>query len=698
MNLIIIIIIVITSSCFAKAQSAQLLRKDDYFVDDARRRIDLIDGAEDQSVRLSDSARTEMASRVYIALTDSFQQQINRGGFNDDDLRKFRGFLYYLMLGISSKNVNQIEAFQRKISHASAALKAIQNGSLKYFLQSYADLSFEIFALLKHYPEYGDFLVSYAVHAPDKIFDKYYQFADEKYADTVISTAALVAPVLAKKFILPNNAISAALQKSSKPEIQLLYAITRDYGKKSNAYLFTGEIVSGKMSLKQADSIGSKPDMLFRALLESRKSNQLSASYSAEFELGIAALKIVRIVNDLHNETDESVRFKSVSGLTAEQLYALMVYSEEEIFTSSFNGIFNRFITKLGKQNGYRFLEKMNFLHFRTLVKMSAGYSCLNRLLATMTRSQADSLLQKFARGLEQDQNDLSQAVQVADTYASLQDTLSLKLLRQTITDEFSRCSAAGLKRGMNIYGLLLNLFADKKSFNNNWFKNISTQYKLPPLDRIDCHEFFTQADSSFWQIYFYDDEDGEASFSTFIKEFTDKEWIISDSTHFVLIYPLHGSPVFIYANKPKSEYEGQEQLEKLFEERGISPDILVHRGHSYYAYKTIEKIVPTTEVFILGSCGGYNSLSKIFDRASDVNVISSKQIGTMFVNNPMLKIMADRLKNGEDMLWQEIWDQLAKKVKNNPKALERFLDYIPPHKNLGAIFIRAYQKLQDET
>ena len=698
MRIIVIYTIFITSCCIANAQPAQPARKDDYFIDEARRRIDMIDGLEDQKVKLTDSARTAMASKVYLVLTDSLQQQMNRGGFNENDLRKFRGFLYYLMLGVSPNNANQIEGFQRKILHASAALKTIHNGTLSVFLHSYPDLSFEIFSMLKHLPEYGDFLASYAVSSPNKIFDKYYQFADESYADTVITTAALVAPVLAKKFILPGNAINLALQRSDKPEIKMLFTITREYGKKSNAYLFIGEIVSGKWSLKQADSIGSKPESLFRALLESRKSNQLAASYSTEFELEIAALKLVRVVNDLHNETEESVRFKGVSALSAEQLYALMVYSEEEIFTSSFNGIFSRFMTKLGKQNGYRFLEKMNFLHFRTLVKMSAAYSSLNKFLASMNKSQADSLLQRFAKDLEQDQNDLSQAVQVADTYASLQDSLSLRILRQTISDEYNRCNKSGITRGRNIYGLLLNLFADKKTFNENWFRNISGQYKLPPLDRIDCHDFFTQADTSFWQIYFYDDEDGEASFATFTKEFTDKDWIIEDSTHYVLIYSRSGLPVFIYANKPKSEYVGQEQLEKLFDDRRLSPDVLVHRGHSYYAFKTIEKIDPDTEVFILGSCGGYNNLSKIFDRASEVNIVSSKQIGTMFVNNPLLRIMADRLKGGKDMVWQEVWEQLGTKIKGNPKAWQRFLDYIPPHKNLGAIFIRAYQKLQDES
>jgi hypothetical protein len=93
-----------------------------------------------------------------------------------------------------------------------------------------------------------------------------------------------------------------------------------------------------------------------------------------------------------------------------------------------------------------------------------------------------------------------------------------------------------------------------------------------------------------------------------------------------------------IYANKPKAEYEGQAYLERILDSAGIQPDVLIHRGHSYYASKTIEKIKPSAKLFVLGSCGGYHNLSGVIQRAPEAHIVSSKQIGVQGVNNPMLK------------------------------------------------------------
>jgi len=43
------------------------------------------------------------------------------------------------------------------------------------------------------------------------------------------------------------------------------------------------------------------------------------------------------------------------------------------------------------------------------------------------------------------------------------------------------------------------------------------------------------------------------------------------------------------------------------------------------------------------------------------------------------------------------IWNNLSSRFK--PDMKEKFDDYVPPHKNLGAIFIMAYEKevLNDE-
>ena len=57
---------------------------------------------------------------------------------------------------------------------------------------------------------------------------------------------------------------------------------------------------------------------------------------------------------------------------------------------------------------------------------------------------------------------------------------------------------------------------------------------------------------------------------------------------------------------------------------------------------------------------------------------------------------MAETIRQGKDVDWQILWNDLDKAVKDNARAHERFLDYIPPHKNLGAIFIKTYNKMME--
>jgi predicted RNA methylase len=99
-----------------------------------------------------------------------------------------------------------------------------------------------------------------------------------------------------------------------------------------------------------------------------------------------------------------------------------------------------------------------------------------------------------------------------------------------------------------------------------------------------------------------------------------------------------------------------------------------------------------------MGSCGGYHNLADIIDKSPEVSIISSKQIGVHMVNNPILRELADNIRSGEDVYWQKLWDRVDARLKGSiPEIYDKWLDYIPPHKNLGAIFIRSYTKLTED-
>ncbi len=665
-------------------------------IDTEQDRIDKLDGYLDRKIHTGDTVIDKQAAFLYFDVIDYMQRVIDKDLIVGLDKINFYDNLFVELRSVNKSNYYRVDETDKKLLHVLGGLNAVVQGNLKTYLLDNIRLSIKIAGFFKNQPDIQEFLTTAAKRYPTEVLYFSYLFDDKDYALPILETAVIEVPATAKKYFLDNQPLFKILKKSSNPVVTTILAIDKKFGKSTNSYTLLDDIYNQRKTAEEAHEIGKEQYAFFKALLNIRKNKSILAAHSLEADLEVNSLKIVRIVNDLHNET-ETVRFGVVDSFNAQDLYTLMVYSEEEIFTSTFNGFFKRLLAKIDSTKGYEFLQLMGENRFRTFIKMAASYGKLEQFLNTMQPEQQQALMVKFASRLEEDHNDVAQAVEVADAFGSISDSSLLNLLRNTIKSEYSRVEALKHKRGMVVYGLLSNLFAGDGIFKDDWFKGMASKYQLPPLDKVSFENLFHRNKRNIWQMYFYDDEDGDASFKSFLATFKDPNWKITESQHIVKIDSREGALVTIYANKPKSEYIGQPMIEKLLDSLKQEPDVMVHRGHSYYAYKTIEKIHNNTAVFILGSCGGYNSLRGIFERSPNVSVIASKQIGTMHVNNPLIKLLAEDVRNFRDINWYKTWESLEGSVKNNKQAYERFLDYIPPHKNLGALFIRAYNRLTEE-
>lgn len=694
-SVLLLVFLMLSSGLLAAVDSTKTNRKADFRVDREQERVDLYDGESDNRVDLGDSVLNIQAQFAYFTLVDSIQRMIENPKISDLQAKNYNDQLYAQLVKVNTFSVYQIKKFDHNFRFMSGALHAILQNKLTAYLNKNISQSLTLLPFLKNEEALDSFLISAAATRPDLVFSNYSAYADKSYSATVLETTAKIAPVTAKRYFNLGNPIFEALKKSPDMAIQAIMSINDKFGRRSNAFTLLDDVVTGLSTVEDADHTGADSRKYLQAMLRIRSKTKPLAVHSLEAELQIYSLKFVRVLNDLHNEPDTK-RYASIEAFSPEELYTLMVYSEEEIFTSTFNALFKRLIAKNAHRSGYEFLERLGYNKFRTFIKMCASFGKLEEFLASMTPLHKQMLMVKFASELET-YNDLSQAVQVADAFSSITDSLVLRILKGTIRYEYLKLNARNDFRGLVIYGLLSNLFVDRNMSGGTWFSSVSKQYDLPPFDRIQNQKLFSRDGINRWLIYFYDDEDGDASFATFLKVFADSKWKVTDRESYVLIESTTGKPVHIYANKPKHEYDGQEALEKLFDENKYEPNVMVHRGHSYYAAKTIEKIKDNTQVFVLGSCGGYNSISSIIELSSEANIISSKQIGTMFVNNPMIRLLADNISSGRDIEWLPLWKELESKVKTNPKAYERFLDYIPPHKNLGAIFIKTYNKMVEQ-
>ena len=79
--------------------------------------------------------------------------------------------------------------------------------------------------------------------------------------------------------------------------------------------------------------------------------------------------------------------------------------------------------------------------------------------------------------------------------------------------------------------------------------------------------------------------------------------------------------------------------------------------------------------------------MKEALDNCPDAHVIATRQIGDTRVNRPFFSILTEKIRNGHNIEWVPFWKELDKMSNSDD-----FEDYVPPYKNLGALFIKAYR------
>jgi hypothetical protein len=250
-------------------------------------------------------------------------------------------------------------------------------------------------------------------------------------------------------------------------------------------------------------------------------------------------------------------------------------------------------------------------------------------------------------------------------------------------------------KRGAVIYNLLQNIFLSMDTTNK---VDVSQMFGIPPIYSVANKSLQDSSNKIIIQQFFYGDRDGMGVFNNFVGAYSNANWRIVRKPEWIEVSSTRGNPVIIYANRPLDEKQGldakaQAALEDYLIENDINPTMVIHRGHSYYVGATIEQLAPSAKIVLLGSCGGYHNLSKVLEVSPYAHIIASKQVGSGTVNQPMIIMLTELLRQGKDLDWPALWKDFGKRFSNNPL----FDDYVPPYNNLGAIFIMAYNKLIDQ-
>ena len=531
------------------------------------------------------------------------------------------------------------------------------------------------------------------------------EFASDSFAGVIIKADARIEPELIFNYATSTNkAIRSAIQQTHDTLVQDIEAIASRSAMPLKALPFLSDLYYGRLSIPAIDSINRDPVSNYRNLCRLTMQGDSIGRYSYTRDLEFRVLQLVRKMNELH-ESPDNERFRCIDSLQPQDLYLLMVLGQDEIYTSTYLGTFHRLLDRMKPKTGNWLLDTMRYDRFRTFVRMAAGYDMLAPFLATMDDTIRNGVMSRFVDGLEKGPSaDLEDAVDVADAFGSIRDSALSALLEERVKLDYEASYKARSKKGLIIYSLLARLFAgDHISDNDTGATVAARSLHLPSINKVLFSDLVSDSGIVYQQVFFFGDEDGNKSYRTYLEEFADsKTWAIdSTGNYWTTIYSLSGRKIVIYANKPLDEpddEDAQTRLCKFLADSGIRPRIMIHRGHSYHLPQTISKLTPDVRIVILGSCGGFHNLSLVLGRAPDAHIVSSKQTGTGAVNDPILVSLNKHLLAGEDVNWITIWTELEDYFATRPELRERFSDYVPPHKNLGAIFIKAYRALENES
>jgi hypothetical protein len=548
---------------------------------------------------------------------------------------------------------------------------------------------------------------------PAEIFTILSSNPDLPFADSLIITGG-------KKNIrklydyASGNTVLASRIRNSKDS--LIYMVGRIASSKSGQlYLpFLDNLINHRITIADINKVKDDNLAYYKLLVQTRMDYaarmlppQLDTALEMEALTTMLQSKgkdvFVREINALHDKP-ASIRFKILDPLTPAELYYLIVLSEDEIYTSSYLGVYERIFQKMTVPRGDSLIIQMHGDYFRKFIKMAAAYNKLDYFLATMDKDNAATIMKAFIIGLERANEE--DAVDVADSYSSIFDKnppLAAFVLNE-VKWNYKRNLLNSDKRGTVIYHLMEALF---ESADTTQAIDLSSRLGIPPVYSVSYDSLKDDSGRVIQQVFFYGDEDkdGQNSYQDFLKLFLYKpEWKVTmnPTKEWIWIQSIKGKPVWIFANRPlfgedDPDDKAQHHLDDYLYDNKLQPTIYIHRGHSYHVRYTLKQLQPSAKIVILGSCGGYNNLSEVLSISPDAHIISSKQVGTKSVNEPILQAINSSLLDGNNIDWLPIWKTLTEKFEKDPVARERFDDYIPPYKNLGVIFIKAYRNAVGE-
>ncbi len=681
------------------------------------------DGKADDLVKVSEDQTTNLqVTNALIKEVDDMQQEIEDNDSLDHRLKvKYLSAIYVMVKDYNQKRARSkidpeeapamVSAF-RNMMHADIKGQSI----LPYINNLSYDASERIIESFHDNPGYkearGQVFSKYAFSNLETVMPKLVDYLNYPGTDSIIAAVARKYPNQILTYATSYTPMASAIKRNQDPIVQQIVRIGQS-SQSTRILPFIDELLAGTTTVEKLEPVVDNDYQYFKQMVKStialqkmKSDGQNPYGLKAMMEnMQAKSLLYIRSVNDLHEEP-APVRFAIVKNFTPEELYYLIINGQEELYTSSYTnhnnaGLYDQMMLRMKPPRGDSLLMIVNFDRFKKFIAMAAGFNTLDNFLKSMAPENSNYLMQKYVQNLEKTE-DLEDAVDVANSFGSIRDEKLLEFLRVEVKKNLNYVRKHSDKRGTVIYQLLSSLFETESKTENDSSKatDMAAKLQLPPINYVNFNTLESDSGRVYQQVFFYGDKDGQESYASFMTNFPSSDWRVSKNKYWTTITSLKGKPTTIYANLPTDEPADKEAISKLSEyldENDIHPTIFIHRGHSYHINTTLDNLQSSAKIVVLGSCGGYHNLATVLEKSPEAHIISSKQVGTRFVNEPIIHSLEDQVRSGKNVDWVIMWAQLTKRFAGDARNKDLFSDYVPPHKNLGAIFIKAYKQIMKD-
>jgi len=280
---------------------------------------------------------------------------------------------------------------------------------------------------------------------------------DLPFADSLIVIAGHYNIRQLYDFAAASNELGAHIRNSKDSLVHTVATMANN--KSGQLYFpFLDNLVRGRITLEDIDKVKTDELNYFRLLVRTRQDyaeRLLPPQRDTPLEMNALTEMLakkgkeifVREINALHTVDNPAIRFKILDPLTPAELYYLIVLSEDEIYTSSYLGVYDRIFQRMPNPYGDSLLMQVHGDYFRKFIKMAAAYNKLDHFLGTMDKHNAGTIMKSFIIHLEKANEE--EAVDVADSYSSIfeKNRALARFILGEVKGNYEKNVAAGIKK-----------------------------------------------------------------------------------------------------------------------------------------------------------------------------------------------------------------------------------------------------------